>query len=272
MRDERSRKQMSVVTAQLGREDVAVVVNACDAGREGELIFAYLYEKAKGKKPVKRLWLNSMTNAAMKSALRVAAPRRGATPARAGRPLALGGRLDRRHERHPRGDDPPAQLVRRRGLAGARADADARDRGAPRGGDQSVRARALLARGRDVRGRSARRRARCWDEAGTARNGTGDDGERVYEGRFHAGAKPRIASEAEALAIVEACEGKQGTITKLEKKEQREKAPMLYDLTTLQREANTRYGFSAQTHAGGGAALLRGAQGAHLSRARTRAT
>ncbi len=69
MRDERSRKQMSVVTKQLGRDDIDEVVNACDAGREGELIFAYLYEKAKGKKPVKRLWLNSMTNAAMKSAL-----------------------------------------------------------------------------------------------------------------------------------------------------------------------------------------------------------
>ena len=68
VRDERSRKQMSVVTAQLGREDVSLVVNACDAGREGELIFAYLYEKAKAKKTVQRLWLNSMTTAAMKSA------------------------------------------------------------------------------------------------------------------------------------------------------------------------------------------------------------
>ena len=68
VRDERSRKQMSVVTAQLGREDVAEVINACDAGREGELIFAYLFEKAKAKKSVQRLWLNSMTNAAMKSA------------------------------------------------------------------------------------------------------------------------------------------------------------------------------------------------------------
>ena len=48
------------------------------------------------------------------------------------------------------------------------------------------------------------------------------------------------------MAIVEACKGKTATITKLEKKEQREKAPMLYDLTTLQREANTRYGFSAK--------------------------
>src|SRR6478672_11796518 len=69
VRDERSRKQMSVVSKQLGRDEVDEVVNACDAGREGELIFAYLYEKAKAKKPVKRLWLNSMTAAAMRSAL-----------------------------------------------------------------------------------------------------------------------------------------------------------------------------------------------------------
>src|SRR5436190_2259961 len=54
VRDERSRKQMGVVTRLLGREDVELVVNACDAGREGELILAYLYEKAKARKPVKR--------------------------------------------------------------------------------------------------------------------------------------------------------------------------------------------------------------------------
>jgi DNA topoisomerase-3 len=72
------------------------------------------------------------------------------------------------------------------------------------------------------------------------------DEERVYVGRFHAGAKPRIAGEEEARSIVDACRGRRGTITKLEKKEQRERAPMLYDLTTLQREANTRYGFSAR--------------------------
>src|SRR4029077_20454559 len=78
-------------------------------------------------------------------------------------------------------------------------------------------------------------------------------GERTYRGRFQEAKRgagdvrgPRIASEAEAGAIVAACEGKRATITTLEKKEQREKAPMLYDLTTLQREANTRYGFSAK--------------------------
>jgi DNA topoisomerase-3 len=72
------------------------------------------------------------------------------------------------------------------------------------------------------------------------------NGERVYAGRFHAANKPRIGSAEEAAAIVRACEGAVATITKLEKKEQREKAPMLYDLTTLQREANNRYGFSAK--------------------------
>src|ERR687892_2177131 len=46
VRDERSRKQMSVITKLLRREDVERVVNACDAGREGELIFAWTYEKA----------------------------------------------------------------------------------------------------------------------------------------------------------------------------------------------------------------------------------
>src|SRR5215204_1439341 len=68
VRDERSRKQMTVITKQLKRDDVDTVINACDAGREGELIFAWTFEKAAAKKPVRRLWLSSMTSAAIKSA------------------------------------------------------------------------------------------------------------------------------------------------------------------------------------------------------------
>src|SRR5947199_5060230 len=68
VRDERSKKQMNVIKRLLAREDVDLVVNACDAGREGELIFAYLYEKAGSTKPVKRLWLSSMTTDAIKQA------------------------------------------------------------------------------------------------------------------------------------------------------------------------------------------------------------
>src|ERR687890_2116935 len=50
VRDERSKKQMSVITKLLKRDDVDLVVNACDAGREGELIFAWTFEKANARK------------------------------------------------------------------------------------------------------------------------------------------------------------------------------------------------------------------------------
>src|ERR687893_862985 len=68
-RDQRSKKQMSVISKLLKRDDVDRVVNACDAGREGELIFAWTFEKAHARKPVERLWLSSMTASAIKSAL-----------------------------------------------------------------------------------------------------------------------------------------------------------------------------------------------------------
>jgi DNA topoisomerase-3 len=244
VRDERSRKQMSVVTSQLGREDVAQVVNACDAGREGELIFAYLYEKAKAKKSVQRLWLNSMTTAAMKNAFESLRPAQDfalleqAARSRSEADWIVGMNATRAATIRlkssfdgavslGRVQTPTLAIVARREeeikafvpepywLVDATFDAGPLETAEGVGGETDG------------------------EEAGTA-------GARVYEGRFHVGAKPRLATEQEALAIVEACEGKQGTITKLDKKEQRERAPMLYDLTTLQREANTRYGFSAR--------------------------
>jgi DNA topoisomerase-3 len=72
------------------------------------------------------------------------------------------------------------------------------------------------------------------------------DGERVYEGRFHAGTKPRIATADAAAAVVDAVRGQRGTITKLDKTKRKERVPLLYDLTSLQREANSRFGFSAR--------------------------
>ena len=72
------------------------------------------------------------------------------------------------------------------------------------------------------------------------------DGARRYEGRFHAGAQPRLKSAEEAEAIVAAVRGERGEITKLDKTKRKERAPLLYDLTSLQREANTRFGFSAR--------------------------
>ena len=73
-----------------------------------------------------------------------------------------------------------------------------------------------------------------------------DDPLRSYHGRFHAGAKPRLPTEAQALEIVAAVRDGVGEITKVEKREVTDKPPMLYDLTSLQRDANTRFGFSAR--------------------------
>jgi DNA topoisomerase-3 len=73
----------------------------------------------------------------------------------------------------------------------------------------------------------------------------GEPGRR-YAGRYHAGAQPRLAAAAEAEAIVAAVRGQVGEITKLETSTKKERAPLLYDLTSLQRDANTRFGFSAR--------------------------
>jgi DNA topoisomerase-3 len=238
VRDERSRKQMTVVTKQLGREDVDEVVNACDAGREGELIFAYLFEKAKGKKPVKRLWLKSMTNAAMKEAL-------GAL-----RPSEEFELLEQAARSRSESDWIVGMNATRAATIRLRSSFD----GAVSLGRVQTPTLAIVAR-REEEIKSFKPEP-YWLVDATFAAGPLDGesaGERVYIGHFAAppGSPgttkgPRIGTEQEALAIVGACEGRPGTITKLEKKEQREKAPMLYDLTTLQREANNRYGFSAK--------------------------
>jgi DNA topoisomerase-3 len=244
VRDERSRKQMTVVSKQLTREDVEEVVNACDAGREGELIFAYLYEKAKGKKPVKRLWLNSMTTAAMKSALAAL------------RPAQEFELLEQAARSRSEADWIVGMNSTRAATIRLRSSFD----GAVSLGRVQTPTLAIVAR-REEEIKAFEPEPYWLVDAtfaagvgGLAENGdAGNGGERVYLGHYAAppGSPgttkgPRIGTEAEALAIVAACEGRPGTITKLEKKEQREKAPMLYDLTTLQREANNRYGFSAK--------------------------
>ncbi len=240
VRDERSRKQMSVVTKQLAREDVEEVVNACDAGREGELIFAYLFEKAKAKKPVKRLWLNSMTAAAMKQALASL------------RPAAEFELLEQAARSRSEADWIVGMNATRAATIRLRSSFD----GAVSLGRVQTPTLAIVAR-REEEIKAFKPEPYWLVDASfaTTRPLPGETGgaERTYVGHYQAppGGKgntkgPRIGTEEEAQAIVSACEGRIGTITKLEKKEQREKAPMLYDLTTLQREANNRYGFSAK--------------------------
>ena len=226
VRDERSRKQMSVVTKLLHRDDIVEVVNACDAGREGELIFAYLYEKAAATLPVRRLWLSSMTNAAMREAF-------GSL-----RPAAELASLEQAARSRSEADWIVGMNATRAATIRLRSSFD----GAVSLGRVQTPTLAIIAR------REEEIRAFTPEPYWLvdARFEPSKDGARRYEGRFHAGAKPRLASEAEALAIVDAVRDGSGEITKVEKREVTERPPMLYDLTTLQRDANTRFGFSAR--------------------------
>jgi DNA topoisomerase-3 len=227
IRDERSKKQMNVIKRLIVRDDIDAVVNACDAGREGELIFAYLYEKSGSKKPVKRLWLNSMTSGAIKE--------------------AFGGLRD------------AAELASLEQAARSRSEADwivgmnstraatirlrsAFDGAVSLGRVQTPTLAILARREEEIRA--------FVPEPYWIVDAVFDpvkDSPRVYEGRYHAGANPRIKTGPEAEAIVAACAGRSdGEITKLEKSERKERAPLLYDLTSLQRDANSRFGFSAR--------------------------
>src|SRR5690554_813299 len=66
--DKKSTERLKLLVKLLKRKDVTAIINACDAGREGELIFRYIVQYAKVKKPIQRLWLRSMTQTAIREA------------------------------------------------------------------------------------------------------------------------------------------------------------------------------------------------------------
>jgi DNA topoisomerase-3 len=233
VRDERSKKQMNVVKRLLGREDVEEVVNACDAGREGELIFAYLYEKSGSRKPVQRLWLNSMTKSAIEAAFGEL------------RPSADLASLEAAARSRSEADWIVGMNATRAATIRLRSSFD----GAVSLGRVQTPTLAILAR-REEEIRAFKPEP-YWIVDAAFKAIAAPTG-RSYEGRYHAaagtagGAGPRLKTAEEARAIVAACRDQVGTITKLEKTERKERAPLLYDLTQLQRDANGRFGFTAR--------------------------
>src|SRR4051794_29038276 len=191
VRDERSKKQMTVVTRLLRNDDVDLVVNACDAGREGELIFAYLYEKARGDKPVKRLWLNSMTMQAMREAF---------AHLRDAEELAT---LEAAARSRSEADWIVGMNATRAATIRLRSSFD----GAVSLGRVQTPTLAILAR------REEETRAFVPEPYWLVDAEFAAAGERVYEGRYHDGPRPRLASGEEAARIVEAVRGGRGTIT-----------------------------------------------------------
>jgi DNA topoisomerase-3 len=224
VRDERSKKQMSVITKLLKRDDITEVINACDAGREGELIFAYIFEKANSKLPVQRLWLSSMTKAAIKDAFGRLRP---------GSELAT---LEAAARSRSEADWIVGMNATRAATIRLRSSFD----GAVSLGRVQTPTLALIAR------REEEIRAFKPEPYWIVDAHFDVDAGRNYAGRYHDGTQPRLKTESEAVAVVAAVKGGRGTITKLEKTKRSEKAPLLYDLTSLQRDANTRFGFSAR--------------------------
>ena len=80
-------KQFKTIKELMHRADVSEVVNACDAGREGELIFRFVYEVAGCKKPMRRLWISSMEDGAIKAGFASLERRAGLWRALCVRPL-----------------------------------------------------------------------------------------------------------------------------------------------------------------------------------------
>src|SRR5918992_4406031 len=220
--DDKAKKQLNAIHKLMKSDEVELIVNACDAGREGELIFAYVYETAKTKKPVQRLWLSSMTKRAISEAFE---------HLRDGEEMKS---LEAAARSRSEADWVVGMNATRAASIRLRAAFD----GAVSLGRVQTPTLALVSRREEeIRAFKPEPYWLLGARFEAARN-------RAYSGRYLGG--KRLPAEADATKIVEACTGRPGEITKLEKKEERERPQLLYDLTSLQRHANTLYGFSAR--------------------------
>ena len=225
-----SRDQLQVVRRLLHDPRVEVVVNACDAGREGELIFRYVYELAQATKPVKRAWLASMTDEAIRAAFKQ---------------LQDGRRYDALADA-ARSRSEADWLV---GLNATRAmTLQCRAAGADElmsvGRVQTPTLAMLVQREQEIESFVPED---YWQVVATFDASPQAEGlPSTYEGLWTRDKRDRLPSAQEAEAILEQVEGEQAEVVEATHKDVRERPPLLFDLTSLQRAANQRYGYSAQ--------------------------
>jgi DNA topoisomerase-3 len=232
---EQSKDRYNQLKKLLARKDIDLVINACDAGREGELIFAYLYQLTKSKLPVKRAWMQTMTNEGIKEAflhLRDGEQMKG---------LADAARC-RSESDWLIGINGTRALTKR--MFGSRA-----GNVASVGRVQTPTLAIVYARELEIRNFKPRP---YWRVTASFQIAKGDyDG--VYQRpNFKRSEEDehdridRIWEKAVADAVHAACQGQPLAKVTEEKKGSTSAAPRLYDLTTLQREANNRYGLPAR--------------------------
>jgi len=231
---QRTEVRLALLQHLMNRDDVASLINACDAGREGELIFRYIVKLSGCEKPIERLWLQSMTPTSI---------REGFSHLRPGTELEpLASAAVCRSESD--------WLV---GINGTRALTAFNSRNGgfqltPVGRVQTPTLAIVVERDQKIKAFVPKS---YWEVHATFAAQAG-----AYPGRWFKEdfakkeddlhAKPeRLWTEAEARALEEKCRGKEGIVTE-EKKPATQASPLLYDLTNLQKEANSRLGLSAK--------------------------
>lgn len=241
----KSESRLKVLMRLLRTKDIDTIVNACDAGREGELIFRYIIQYAQKKlkkkmaeKTVSRLWLQSMTPDAI---------RKGFANLRTDEVmLPLANAASCRSEAD--------WLV---GINGTRAMTAFNSKSGgfyltPVGRVQTPTLAVVVDREKEIR---AFVPEDYWEVHATFQAGAGEYTGRWFDEGFkkdpdnaHKRAE-RIWEQAKADGIHAKCNGQAGEVTE-QSKPSKQAAPMLFDLTTLQREANARFGFSARNTLG----------------------
>ena len=232
--DKRSAERLKLLVKLIKRKDVDRLINACDAGREGELIFRYIEQYAGTKKPVQRLWLQSMTRDAIRQAFDNLRPDDSMKPL----------------EQAARSRAEADWLV---GINGTRAMTafNSKDGGffkTPVGRVQTPTLAIVSERESKIREFVSRD---FWEVRATFVAAAG-----LYEGKWfdpdfkkdpHDAEKrdTRLWSETAAKTVVAACRAQNGEVSE-ESKPSTQLSPQLFDLTSLQREANSRFGFSAK--------------------------
>ena len=204
------REQFDVLRTLLRREDVSEVVNACDAGREGELIFRTVYCLAGCTKPMKRLWISSMEDSAIREGFANLRP---------------GAEYDGLHQ---------AALCRAKadwlvGINATRLFSVLYHRTLNIGRVMSPTLALIVQREAEIDTfKPVPFYTVALDLPGFAVSGE------------------RMAEKAAAQQLKTACQGTAATVKQVERKDKAEKPPALYDLTTLQRDANRLLGYTAQ--------------------------
>ncbi|MEJ0048865.1 MAG: DNA topoisomerase [Rhodospirillales bacterium] len=238
---EKNEARLKLLTRLIKRKDVSGLINACDAGREGELIFRYIAQHAKTSKPISRLWLQSMTPSAIREGF---------------------GHLRSDKQMLPLAD---AAVCRSEadwlvGINGTRAMTAFNSKSGgfhltTVGRVQTPTLAILVEREEKIKKFVARD---YWELHATFGAAAGeytgrwfDDGfKKPRDGEADAELKAeRLWDRKKAEAICAKCEGKTGIATE-EAKPSSQLSPLLYDLTSLQREANGRFGFSAKATLG----------------------